>query len=60
MVNAAGDIPPPMAVFKYKRIPFALGRKMPKDFGMGCSESGWMTGEVFYEYIANVFLSWLV
>ena len=40
VINAAGDISPPMVVYKYKRIPAG---------GMGYSESGWMNGVVFYE-----------
>lgn len=58
-VNAVGDNLPPMVVYKYKRIPFSLARKMPKGWGMGCSDSGWMNGEIFFEYIANVFLPYL-
>lgn len=33
---------------------------MPNDWGFGKSESGWMTGETFFEYISNVFYPWLV
>jgi hypothetical protein len=59
MACTDGTLPPPMIVFDYKRIPLNLVRTMPKEWEIGKSESGWMTGEVFFEYIANVFLPWL-
>ena len=34
--------------------------KIPKGWGGGHSERGWMTSETFYSYIANVFYNWLV
>lgn len=33
---------------------------MPKGWGIGISESGWMTGETFYEYVVNIFYKWLL
>lgn len=57
--NAAGDYPPPMVVYDYKRIPFAIASTMPENWGIGKIDSGWMTGESFFEYIANVFYKWL-
>lgn len=33
---------------------------MPKDWAIGCSDSGWMTAETFFEYVTNVFHPWLV
>lgn len=58
--NAAGQLAPPMVMFNYVRIPANIAKKMPKSWGIGRSESGWMTSETFYEYIANVFHPWLV
>ncbi|XP_030747745.1 jerky protein homolog-like [Sitophilus oryzae] len=59
MCNAAGDLPPPMVVFPYKRIPPKISNQAPKHWGLGRSDNGWMTGETFFEYIANVFYKWL-
>ncbi|XP_055716730.1 uncharacterized protein LOC129810343 [Phlebotomus papatasi] len=33
---------------------------MPEGWATGKSDSGWMTGKLFYEYIANVFYKWLL
>ena len=53
--NANGDAVPPMLIYPYQRIPTEIAEKVAKDCGTGRSESGWMTAEVFYEYIGNVF-----
>lgn len=58
--NAAGQIAPSMVVFNYERIPSAIVKQMPDGFAFGTSESGWMTGETFFEYIDNVFYPWLI
>lgn len=58
--SAAGQLPPPMIVFKYKRIPDDVGRSVPEDWGLGKSDSGWMPGQVFYDYLVNVFHPWLL
>lgn len=60
--NAAGDLGPPMIVFKYERIPAHIAQSVynvDKTWGIGRSESGWMCGSTFYEYITNVFVKWL-
>lgn len=59
-VNAAGMFVPPMIVFKYERIPPHITNLMPPEFGIAKSESGWMTGATFYEYVTNIFYPWLV
>ncbi|KAJ8909255.1 hypothetical protein NQ315_010869 [Exocentrus adspersus] len=58
--NAAGIVAPPMIIFKYERIPRDLALSVPSSWGIGKSESGWMTGETFFEYVTNVFHPWLV
>lgn len=59
-INAAGLIAPPMVIFKNLRLPNDLVSSVPKDWGIGrSSESGWMTGEHFFEYIGNCFEPWL-
>lgn len=49
-----------MVVFPYKRIPKELALSVAEDWGIGRSDSGWMTAATFYEYVANVFHKWLV
>ncbi|KAJ8930403.1 hypothetical protein NQ314_016798 [Rhamnusium bicolor] len=58
--NATGIVAPPMIIFKYERIPRDLALSMPSSWGIGKSESGWMTGETFFEYVTNVFHPWLI
>lgn len=60
MGNAAGDIAPPMVVINLKRIPKKLSQSVPESWAIGRSDNGWMTGETFFEYFANVFHPWLV
>lgn len=57
--NAAGDVLPPMVIFKYERIPRELSMSVPESWGIGRSDSGWMTMESFYEYMSNIFHKWL-
>lgn len=57
---ANGIAAPPMAIFPYKRIPKELALSVPHGWGVGRSDSGWMTAATFYEYIANIFYSWLL
>lgn len=58
--NARGMLAPPMVMFSFKRIPNHVVRNMPQEWAVGRSDNGWMTGESFYEYIANIFHPWLV
>ena len=57
--NAAGTQLPPMIVFEYRRIPVNISASVPKSWGLGRSDSGWMTCPVFYEYIGNIVHPWL-
>lgn len=60
-VSAAGVIaPPPLTVYKYKRMNQDIARSAPSYWGLGKTDSGWMTGEAFYEYFTNVFYPYLV
>lgn len=43
--NACGQLAPPMVIFAYERIPKHIILQMPEGWGIGKSESGWMTGE---------------
>lgn len=58
--GASGVAAPPMVIFPYKRIPKELALSVPGDWATGRSDSGWMTGATFFEYVANVFYNWLV
>lgn len=58
-LNAEGDLVPTMIVFAYKCVPYSVSQSVPQDWAIGKSDSGWMTGETFFEYIANVFEPWL-
>lgn len=57
--NAAGEFAPPMIIFKYERIPSNIALSINKSWGLGRSESGWMCGATFFEYVTNVFVPWL-
>lgn len=57
--NAAGELAPPMVVYRYTRVPAVIYETAPKEWGIGKSEKGWMTCELFYEYIRNIFVPWL-
>jgi hypothetical protein len=52
--GASGEVTPPMIIYPYKRLPAAVAASVPKDWGIGLSDTGWMKSEVFYEYIGNV------
>lgn len=60
-VRADGVIAAPLVIFPYKRMPTNIKLKYPKGcgWGLGQSDSGWMTSETFYEYITNVLHPWL-
>ncbi|TGZ48732.1 Tigger transposable element-derived-like protein [Temnothorax longispinosus] len=58
--SAAGAMAPPMILFTYERIPASISASIPESWGIGKTESGWMTGESFFEYVTNVFYPWLV
>lgn len=57
--NDTGQLAPPLIVFKYERVPAHISASVPDDWGIGKSESGWMCGSTFYEFITNIFDPWL-
>lgn len=57
--NASGNLCPPCVVFPYIRPPKAVANSMPSDWVLGRSETGWMRGDVFFEYITNDFNNWV-
>lgn len=58
--SAAGYACPPMVVYNYQRIPQKIVDGVPKEWGIGRSDNGWMTSELFFEYIANVYHPYLI
>lgn len=58
--SSSGKACPPMVVYNYQRIPQRVVEGVPDGWGVGRSESGWMTSELFFEYIGNVFHPYLV
>lgn len=59
-VNASGTIAPPMVMFRYQRTPQSIRSSIPDNWVHGNSSNGWMTGETFYDYIADTFYPWLL
>jgi len=55
--RADGKIMMPTIVYPYKKfVPKVIVDKIPKGYCIAKSNSGWMTSEIFYEYIANIFI----
>lgn len=59
-ISADGVVAPTMLVFSGKRMPKGIAKTIPSDWSMAVSEKGWITGESFFEYVANVFYPWLI
>jgi hypothetical protein len=57
--SASGDVTPPMVIYAYKRLPSDILKSVPDEWGLGCSDNGWMKNQLFYEYIENVFHPYL-
>uniref|UniRef100_A0A8D8A5R6 (northern house mosquito) hypothetical protein n=1 Tax=Culex pipiens TaxID=7175 RepID=A0A8D8A5R6_CULPI len=58
--SATGQAVPPCVILPYKRIPAEVTKSFPADWGVGKTESGWMTTEAFSGYIKKVFHPFLV
>lgn len=58
--SASGETTAPMIIYPYKRLPSDVLKSVPDGWGIGCSDSGWMRSELFFEYIGNVFYKYLV
>ncbi|XP_031332059.1 uncharacterized protein LOC116162555 [Photinus pyralis] len=48
---ASGEVTAPMVIYPYKRIPSNVVNSVPREWGVGCSDTGWMKNENFYEYL---------
>lgn len=49
--SANGNIPPPIVLYPYKRIPASIMITFPGEWMIGRSDSGWMVSSTFFEYI---------
>ena len=55
--RADGKLMPTAVVYPYKRaVPSSIIDQFPEDWVIARSDSGWMTSEIFYEYLANCFI----
>lgn len=43
--SASGKVVPPLVMFPYKRLPGVIAAALPKGYGVGHSDHGWMTGK---------------
>lgn len=59
-VSASGIIVPATIVYPWQRLNQNIALSIPKDWGIAKSNYSWTTGEVFFEYMANVFRMWLI
>lgn len=59
-VAADGTTCSPMIVYPYKRIPEKIAQCVPPEWGIARNYNGWMTAEVLYEYVTNLFHPYLV
>lgn len=51
---ADGTMYPPCVVLPYKKIPMQVIQSVPSDWGLGKTDSGWMTRECFLQYVKKV------
>jgi hypothetical protein len=55
--RADGKMMSPTIVYPYKKgVPKPIIDRMPEGFCAARSDTGWMTSQVFFEYMANVFI----
>ncbi|KAJ8912480.1 hypothetical protein NQ315_014580 [Exocentrus adspersus] len=50
---------PPVVVFPYVKPPRVIVESMPPSWILGKSDSGWMRGDIFFEFVANGLNKWL-
>lgn len=59
IASANGTVAPTLIVFPGQRLPSAERLMVPDDWAIAKSESGWINGTVFFEYIVNTFFVWI-
>ncbi|XP_011860377.1 PREDICTED: tigger transposable element-derived protein 6-like, partial [Vollenhovia emeryi] len=52
-MNAAGEFIPPMLIFKRSRLNDALKKGAPPNTEFGCSKNGWITSELFVQWLQH-------
>lgn len=57
--SADGTTCPPLIVFPYKRLPEKIASSVPPKWGIGRSDTGWMTADVFNQFITEIFAPYL-
>lgn len=57
--SADGVCVPPMVVYPYTRLPREVGESVPDSWGIGITPTGWMNGDLFFEWMANHFIPYL-
>lgn len=57
--NTSGKVCSPLIVLPYLRPSKTVIDNMQKSWILGRSNTGWMKGSIFYEYITNEFNEWL-
>lgn len=57
--SADGVCVPPMVVYPYTRLPREVGESVPDSWGIGITSTGWMNGDLFFEWMANHFIPYL-
>lgn len=57
MTNANGQLPPPMIMFFYQRIPYSISQSIPDGWGIGKSDNGWIIAETFFKYMYYQYIS---
>lgn len=58
--SASGLIVPPMIIYPCVRLREEIVDSVPREWGIGRSENGWMKAELFCQYIENIFHPFLV
>jgi len=58
-VCANGTFAPPLFLYKYVRLPKQYLTRPDPDWGIKSNESGWMTCDMFFIYIKDIFIPWL-
>ncbi|GBP87373.1 Gonadotropin-releasing hormone receptor [Eumeta japonica] len=57
--SADGRTCPPLIVFPYKRLPEKIATSVPSKWGIGRRDTGWMTADVFNQFITELFAPYL-
>ena len=58
--SASGEVITPAIIYPYVRIPQDIRKEVPPLFHILKSKSGWMTSDVFQEFITDVFNPYLI